>query len=457
MKSIFSARKINYSIWAAFIAAFMSFIWAISYLYPLTGDDYNISSSWADVIKNFIFSYKEYSPKIGSLFAISVIYIGRSFFLFINPLIQIISAFLLFVLLFLRLPSFKTLDDFAPFALICLVGVFGTAAPDNTIFWMAGACNYSWTFIFFLVFLCLLRFFMEGKDLVPQNKLFWIALFILGIITGMINENNSPMALIICAALWAFKKYKREDLPPWFYVLSAGIVCGVILLFTASGSYNRAEMDIAAFAFRMAPLPQKIFLNISYVQDFIAGNFYFPMITATAIIVALFDYKRQLKDKDLIYSAVLLIIALGLAFALTLAPHPPQRAFYSASVLSTASFILCLKYWGKLYKTDLIKLTFAAILIYCVIILPLFILPYFSLHSQALKREAALNKARAENKAEIALPKYFILRGPSGNLTITFYDVLLGKALSIEKFLNISYLETPQEAAENVGNTSRVF
>ena len=114
---------------------------------------------------------------------------------------------------------------------------------------------------------------------------------------------------------------------------------------------------------------------------------------------------------------ILLIIGFLTAMILFVVPLPPLRAFYPSSVLCLLSFLFLIRYYIEEYKLNFSKLLCYIILTICLFLTPRFIIPLYSLHLQ----EQSRNSIEQENTDIMPLP-YFVLKGPTLNLTIALMD-----------------------------------
>ena len=415
--------KNNYILWGALCAAYCAFIFIFSYLYPYGGDEYTLTApTFGDAIAIFLTSYLVRNPRIGLLFNNIILWSGKWLFLILNPLVQLALIFAIFFLVYLRLPDFKSRKDFYPFALIMLMSVFCAAVPDNTLFWIGGACNYSWMFLVFVLFLCLLRFAAEKGINFNINFPFKLLMFFGGIVVGMSSENNSPMLLILFCVFWLYARYKKIQISSWFYVALAGIICGLALLFGAPGSYYRLKTLPLEYV-KTAGLWQKVFWHLPRLNAFFADTLFILPLTALGLgFAAWTDRKNILQDKDFILSSFFVAVSITLAAVLFAVPLLLNRVFYSASLTAVIAFIFMLKYFGAKNNANYFKPLF--LLAFCAVfaLMPLFSVPYFDLYQKDAQRLRYIQAAKQAGKTMIFMPPVSPLKGPSGNLSINYYD-----------------------------------
>ncbi|MDR1684095.1 MAG: DUF6056 family protein, partial [Elusimicrobiota bacterium] len=220
--------------WGLCLFIYGGFIMLLSFLYPLSGDEYFPA---AFNLQNIFYSYLTVTPRIGTLLSNITLFTGRWFFVALNPLAQLALAGAVFRVVFVRRPDFSDDKDLPVFVLICFLCVFAAAAPDQTIFWVSGACNYSWLMLAFMWFLFLLRktYALGVKD----TPVLRVGGVFFGFFIGMINENIGPLAPVICILFWFLYLLKRRRPPAWFWGFCAGLVCGLAALFISPAYTQR--------------------------------------------------------------------------------------------------------------------------------------------------------------------------------------------------------------------------
>lgn len=442
-------KRINFNriCWALAFALFALFIFIFSYLYPYGADEYFYQFRCPDLIgavKTYFFSYTHNNPRIGLLVNNIIISNGKWLFLILNPLMQLFLLLSLVRLIKGKWADLSTLNDFPLFVLLAVMSIFLAVQPDNTLFWIGGACNYSWSFLPFVWFMILLRHIYEsGKT--PNLNLWQAALLFIGaFVLGMSNENNSIAAFILISAfiLYCFKK--RIKIWPALPIIFLGVLIGLILLFAAPGSYKRASHPLIAF-FQQASILEKLIWHYPKMQDLAVSMFLIPPIMSIFILLEIFSTKlKALGNNDFLYSAITFLTALFLAAILAGAPLlGNSRAFYSASVMWIISFVFLIKYFQDTYKLPLIRILAWAAFIFALIITPLFSVQYFALYSWEKARSEYIEKLRAQNPPTAYIPYIDAVDGPTRNLKISYYDVLLSKEK--EKLLGLNKIVIPNK------------
>lgn len=417
--------KNNRLVWGLLCGGYMVYIFIFSFLFPYGMDEYYFHTPrFLTLVERYVNMFMYHNTKIGLVVTSLMIFAGKWVFLVLNPLVQLGIVFAMFYFVFMRLPDFKDTKDVAVFLLLAILSVFGVAVPDNTIFWISGAVNYSWTFFLFLIAFCILRGLYEGKVFFKDTVLSRIIAVIAGIAIGMSNENNAPMAFVIFTCFFILMKFiKKQKLPAWFYFCFAGIAAGLVVLFFGPGMRNRMRLDSVGFS--AAALKEKMFFHINHMDNFIKCNLLLPAVNFLLLLILGIDWdKRAFKNKDYVLSLCCYIVSWVLVAVLFAAPDTGWRPFYSATVLSILSFVFLLKYLAEEYKISLIKYFAMLAFILAVVIFPLVAMPYISLYNQSVEREYALAQAKAKGEKGIYLPYFLVERGPLANFTIVFFDAI---------------------------------
>ena len=434
-------KKLNKNIfcWCAAFGLYALFIFIFSYLYPYGADEYfymHRCKDFADVFTTYFYSYNHNNPRIGLILNNIVLLNGKWLFLILNPLMQLAAVFSVFILIYGKTPDMKTLKNLPSFILIAIMSVFFVAQPDNTLFWIGGACNYSWSVLPFLWLLILLKRIYETKTVPAFSGLSAAALFFGALALGMSNENNSLAAvlILICFIFWCLKTKIKITAP--IYIILLGAAAGAVILFAAPGSYNRAAHPLLSF-FGEASLLQKAIWHYPKIHDLILKLFFIPLIIPFFLAFELYDSKGKALKNNFFFSSVFTFLtACFLAAALAGAPILGNaRAFYSASVMLIVSFVCMLEYFENTYKIKLIRCVSALAVIFFIFIMPFFSLQYIHLHKAERERTAYLQKIKVQGKEKAFLAFSQAADMPLKNLKISYYDVLLDR--NAEELLGI--------------------
>ncbi len=441
-----SERNISIIIWTTVCLLYLLFIALFSYLYPYGIKEYShIPDSLLKALEEYFTGYLQFTSRLGFLFTTIILYLGKWSFIIINPLVQLGLVILTFFFVFMRWPDFERTKDIYVFMLIALLTVFAVTVPGNTVFWISGACSYRWVFLVFLSVLCLFRLIIEHEYTLPDNLFTKILMLFAGFIVGMSNKSNGPMGVIVFIGFHFYCKFKKIKTPSWFFWGLTGLVAGVIALFYAPGPYKNPN-TIHYDSFRNMTLKQKLILHFPNFNDFIFANLLLPVITLFGMALAVWDKKRTaIKNIDFICSVVCWLLSITTALLLFIEPTAPMRAFYCASMFSIFAFLFIVKYLKGNYSLNIYKYLFMTAFIGSAVILPLFSMPYFQLYKDNKQRMNVIEKAKAQMQTAVWCDELIAIKGPTKNLSITFFDVLANKdAEKTEAYFGIQLINNKE-------------
>ena len=414
-------------VWFTFFVLFAAYVMWLSYLYPYGADEYFLTPySLKDIAIRWYQYYLNEVARVGHIYALTVLYLGKWSFIILNPVVQIIWIISCFFLIKLRIPDFKSLKDFPIFLLIAILALTVSAQPDNTLFWIGGATNYSWSFIPFFWIMAYLRIQYQNKGNLILNTKTVIFLFIAALLLGMSSENNGPLVLGWIVCLWLYSFWAKFKFKKSFYLISLGLVLGITFLFTAPALYTRLNAEGFKY-FHESSLPQHIFWHIGHIHWFIKAMLLIPVFNFLALLICALDKDKPsfIKDNNFFFSLIFFISGVILAFVLFAIPVISARCFYTASIANILSFIFILAYLDETYNSKTVK--YAAILALCVFIafIPAISYPYVYMHKAEKNRIEHIQKAKNQGKPFVYVMPYKYPKGPNNNLTIFLYDPLM--------------------------------
>ncbi|MDD5022080.1 MAG: DUF6056 family protein, partial [Endomicrobiaceae bacterium] len=335
----------------------------MSFFKPLTMDDFfyanATSGNFIDILKFYYQSYLSWGPRIGTLFTLVFLSLGKAVFPFINSLIQISLIFCMHYIVTGKKINLYSRKDVFLFMILAILLIFNITG-GQTLFWISGVANYSFTALFFLVFLIFFRALVDNKSIIVDNKFTQISIFILGFFVGMTNENIAPISLLIVLSVFIFCKFKKIQTPKWIFFALAGNFIGLCILLGAPGSYKRM-MTVTDFSmtdmFVKLHLQEtaKEFLETSFlfklkfiplrIGKFIVLSLGLPVFIIIVNIFAIFKNNISVEHRKNIYlSIVFILIAFFLVSILCFAPKPSIRAYFSALLMTFISFSFVLLY-----------------------------------------------------------------------------------------------------------------
>lgn len=230
------------------------------------------------------------------------------------------------------------------------------------------------------------------------------------------------MLLIIFVLFWLYARYKKIQLSSWFYVALAGILCGLALLFGAPGSYYRLK-TLPLEYIKNADIWHKIYWHLPRLNSFFADTLFILPITALGLgFAARLNGREVIKDKDFVLSAFFICVSITLAAVLFAVPLLLNRVFYSASLTAVIAFVFMIKYFSGKNNTNYFKPLFLLSFCAAVAVMPLFSVPYFDLYQKDAQRLRNIHEAKQAGRKMIFMPVVSPLKGPTGNLSINYYD-----------------------------------
>jgi hypothetical protein len=316
-----------------------------------------------------------------------------------------------------------SMKDVSLFIILALLFVFNTIG-GQTIFWQAGMANYSLTGLIAFGFLSLFRPLLDKKNYISGSLLSKIAVFVLGFLAGMSNENMSVIFLCIIFGILIYYKVNRITLPAWFYWALCGNILGVMALLGAPGSYrrisfitdfyvsdifNRLHLHETSQQYLESSLLEKLQFLPMRVGKFVVLALGLPVITLAANICILLKKKLKFQhNRYVYYSLGFLFIGFALSGILCFAPKPSIRAYYAPIMFSNMSFAFLLLYLTNEFKAKILSTILVSTFCITGIIGACILLPAFhKLHTINNINLELISTAREtpEKRAELYTPR----------------------------------------------------
>ncbi len=449
MKKIKVNPKVFYF---ATIIIFIALIMFFTAIYPETYDEFRLAhSTWAKTFAQIKTTFTTDAPRFLMIFNILFLHFAEMWkvvFSILNPFVQLFIVFGLFFVATGRKVNFKTTQDFCPFLLLCLIYLFLSPKPSNTLLWISGAICYSWAFVPSLILLCLFRKTIDGKTF-KNSVLSNFLMCFCGFAAGMSNENTGPMIFCITVLFLIYCKYKKVKMPKFYYFALAGIILGIATMFGSGASAYRASNDFIFAAWRDFTFAQKFNVFTIKINNFLNALFWLPVINLMGLFLILYDKKKQIiKNKDFILSCLFLILAVVLFTVLFFAPTASLRAYYSSAMFFFISFIILILMARKIYSFNFAKYLSLILLIIITVEAPLIAIPHLRAYKEHKQRIAFALQQKKANSPYVFLTRLTILKGPTKNWTLEYCDfvVLSEREKLIEKFgENIHFEAIPEE------------
>ncbi len=424
-------KKININPKILFLVTIIIFIAIIGFftaIYPLTGDELRLShDTWDMVLKQMKKTFIRDTPRLLVSFHIIFLHfphIWQTIFNIINPFVQLFSIFALFFIITGRKVDLKSTKDFSAFLLLCLMYLLLTPRISNTVFWISGAMSYSWGFVPILILFCLFRKTIDGKTLNNSNLSKGL-MALCGLAAGLSPENAGPIIWGLTVLFLIYCKYKKIKIPSFYYFALAGVSVGVGAMLLSGANGARFNNNPLYTVWHNLPLNEKIFVFLNHFNTFLNSMFWIPVLNLIGLLFILYDKKNlMLKNKEFIISSLLCLCGFASSLVLFVAPYVSLRAHYPSAIFFFISFTLMLFLFQEIYRFNFIKYITLALLIVGIVFAPLITIPYLTLHRSEVYREQTIKDAVKRNKEIALVNRLTVLKAPTENWTIEYYDIL---------------------------------
>lgn len=408
---------------------FILFILFLTAIFPISLDELRLShDTWTEVFKQIYKTLTTDCPRfmvIPYILLLGLGPVGRIIFIILNPFVQLFIILGLFFVITGRKIDFKTTKDYYLLLLLCLLYLLFVPNSSNTLFWMSGTFCYSWAFVLVLILLCLFRKTIDGKFF-TSSFLKQVLMFIVGFIAGMSNENTGPMLLGLFILFLLYCKYKKIKISSFYYYALAGVALGILAMFGSGANKYRLYHTWQHTEWIALSISDKLFIYFHKFNAFLQTSFWLPVITLLGYLFVLYENKLAIvKNKNFLLGFLFCGCGFVLALVFFMSPEVGLRVYYSAVLFFFISFISLLLILQKLYKINLIKYFALGLFILWLVWLPLITIPYVSLYKADKQRRQTIERAVKNNKKEVFVNRMVVLRGPTDNLTILYYDILI--------------------------------
>ena len=413
------------------ITGIIFFLYIISFtaIFPISLDEFRLAhDTWAEVFKQIHKTLTTDAPRfmmIPYILLLGLGLTGRIIFIILNPFVQLFIIWGLFFVIKGRKLNFTTTKDYYLFLLLCLLYLLFVPNSSNTLFWMSGTFCYSWSFVPVLILLCLFRQTIDGKFFESTFFKKTLMLFI-GFCAGMSNENTGPMMLGLFILFLLYCKYKKIKIPSFYYYALAGVGLGIGAMFGSGANKYRLYNDWHHIGWIAASISDKLFIYLYKFNDFLKTAFGLPIIITLGYFFILYENRLAiLKNKNFLLGILFYVCAFVLALVFFMSPEAGLRVYYSAFLFLFISFTMQLLILQEIYSINFIKYLALGLFILWLVWLPLISIPYLSLYKADKQRRQVIAQAVKENKKEVLVSRMSVIGGPTNNLTIVYYDILL--------------------------------
>lgn len=367
---------------------------------PLLADDYGYSFGLNGKVQNIVDVLEKQINHYFTWGGRSVAHtIAQTFLIFSKGIFSVFNAIvytLLVYLIYLHAKFDHKEEKPQLLILIHLALWFFIPVFGQTCLWLIGSCNYLWTTTIILVFLYLYR--KNGKD----NWWKTIGMLLLGIVAGWTNENTGFGLIVISAGILAIDKLEhKKKFKIKKYQISGivGNIIGFVIMIIAPGNYLRNSLTVD-----QTPFIKKIWNRLIEITNSI--SIYLLVLLIIAIVLVTIYYYHKKKVNPLAY--VFALSSILTAYAMTLSPTFPERAWFGVIVFMITAIAILLyniEKLNKLYKFILIDVVLTGLIIY---------VPQYLVTTMDIKqlnnvwkyRESYIKKQKEKGKENIELPAY---------------------------------------------------
>jgi hypothetical protein len=380
--------------------SFLAYVCLVTYLSPWAQDDYCLGlinwhensklTSLNDVIQTVVNGYLTFNPRIGQAMATMISYSGLSPFILLNPPIQLGIGLCIFYMATGRLPIFAGQTDRIMLAVTLMSTYTFVARPGQTVFWMSGALNYSWSFFLVLALMVPYRAIYDGRDIFEKSgKVKYILFCGLAFFAGMTNEGTVIVILFLFIALYLHIRYiQRTTIPRWFYLGVAFLILGLVFMMSAPGIIARLHAFKHYDEYSNLSILQRYSINKSLPFLKVVGETLLPLLVFYSLVTIasiIYAKKHTLLKVNILAAAfissgaVMVLVLINTPIAM--APEEMRvysRSLYGGSVMLVIYSIMLLNSLNNhQLKRHLQALVLLSMLGYSVLILK----PYFSAYA----------------------------------------------------------------------------
>lgn len=299
MMDFIEKRTHSKSVWALFIGIFL-FLCFLNAIFPTQSDD---MGEGIGGLSAALRSFYKWNGRIGELLRVAFgsYFATTPYYAPINALFGTSVIFMIFPVIFARLPKTSLKDMSVLFILITFL-LFDPAFSFGSFFyWAAGSFNYITFWFFILLHLLPYRFYWQsiyiGKVQETDSKKEVFLKMILVLLTGFLAGWAGEFAIVFIFLHCCFITYsfiKQRKLPLWYIPGSIALFIGFLLLYTCPGTSGRIKGILAAGG------------DYISLKEILGNGFYFFMRT----ILSTYERKsiRWICGENLVLISVFLLI-----------------------------------------------------------------------------------------------------------------------------------------------------
>lgn len=313
-----------------YIVIIFSFLTIFVYnlLTPYMSDDLlvdkSIYKSFADIIRQEYWQYHNWNGRSVLQIILKIfMLVPKPVFDFFNSLCYVATM----LLIYWNVNNKKKYDVFL-YILINLCTWCFAVEFDQTILWIAGACNYLWGVFIILGFISIYRYYLQKGNEIKNKPLACVLLFLMGMLAGWGNENTSGGAILIIGLYSLYFYLKNHTFNKVMISGLLGSCIGFLFLLLAPGNAVRGAMVKAEESYSGLAAYISRGLKILKAID----EYFLIYIAVICLLGVYFYYKKTYHMEQFIDTAIFAFAALATAGVLIFTPQPMDRAYFGANI-----------------------------------------------------------------------------------------------------------------------------
>ena len=321
------------------LAAVAAAFYALNVLTCLYADDYSYTYTFAvtegkyrisNLYELFLSQRNHYLVMNGR----TVVHtLAQLFLMWGKPVFNVLNtaAFVALGLLIYRHGYGKS-GELQPAVLFCVFGLLWVFTPafGESFLWLVGSCNYLFGILFILAALLPVTKALDG-DFTPMAGWKTALYFVLCLLAGWTNENNSVALIVIflCCVVWLLAT--KRKVPAWVWVGLAGSVLGCLLLLLSPGEATRLS-NAGGFG----GLRTWVHRGLSITARLLA---YLGLELALILVYLIKGLRQKRPVRDLLKPGIFFLAGLASTYSMILSPQFPTRTWSGPVVFFTIALV----------------------------------------------------------------------------------------------------------------------
>lgn len=372
----------------------------------IRGSDHQPIKNLKDILVSVYDYYFTWGGRIGGNLLSEIFTLtGKPIFNIFNTFIYILNTLLIYYIC----NQSKKIKISLYIAIHLLIWFF---TPDygQVMFWLSGSCNYLWLITPVLIMILIFRKYSINQNIIKDNIINILVIFILGIFAGWSNENAGAGMLVVLTLYLTYYYFNNIQMPK--YILSGyiGSLIGYSLLIIAPGNFAR---EVAEQSIVHTSLIFRLFMITYFFVMFLLGMF----IILSIVFWIGKRYFNLKKDNSIYQSLIFIVASIGSAYSMIASPTSPERTWFCIVVYMAIAIGVI---YDKFDFTDgtikeetifmIRRLTASVTTLSMCIFLVMYLdtsLATFEILSQTKERENYILSERAKGNMDIMTPEIY--------------------------------------------------